>query len=600
MKNLAYLLTFMWLSLAILSCEKDVATPTNSSSDYPPTPSVIATELITDQEALLQALSQWVATSEAKQWFLERANPNSRTSRSLIDETLLLEVACGSEGEHFVDIYNTVTGTSHSTSTFSDFIQAENPMLALKFDAYFDDFIGQLDRYTPLVSDQRRSVSYLEGERYDVEPTLAATGGALIIDFRLTEAANRVLYDPGTNSFNRELPYPFCSDQLFSDRLRELPDPVCNGQIPLSITEHVQAIFYEACGGGMDVNFGGNGGDEICDDGIDNDNDGLVDCADPDCCGTEVCGSCIETDCANGIDDDGDGFIDNEDSDCFNDSPCMRDHYMDNNFFAEMELVRPHVLAEMGSNTCAATIILQPYSGTTNVTSYGGPPMYPDHFGENTELEEWYTFLIKIHWGTPSGSDGIFQELVYTVHLFELTNEPEFHLEYHSGGGGGVAVLVVDQTGLTETLTVPMGMVPFYRASDVCGENNWDPSIFGDLVAISIHEGDPCTYRTTTGEIETNTTQRSYSSGFTLRLGAGLATGQFNASGGFLYTRRNSFATSQFNQINNQYVTNFADDFYLGRINYSYCWEDQGTIDQMHEITFGNTMNLRILSQICE
>lgn len=597
MKNLAYLLCFLWLSAAIISCEKDMAEPAAGSDSTAPPPAHLA-ELITDQESLLQALSRWIASPEAKQWFMDRANQNSRNRGPVLDETLLLEVACGSEGEHFVDIYNTVTGAAHSTSTFSNFIQSENPMLALKFDAYFDDFIDQMNRYTPLMSDQHRSVTYLEGEPYDVAPALTETGGAIIIDFRLTEAANRVLFDPATNSFNQGLPYPFCSDRLFLDRLQELPDPVCNGQIPLSITEHVQAIFYEACGGGIDVNFGG-GGDEICDNGIDDDNDGLVDCEDPDCCGFEGCDSCVETDCTNGIDDDGDGLIDEEDPDCFNDSPCMRDHYMDNNFFAEMELVRPHVLAEMGANLCNGTITMEPYTHYTNVVSYG-ISMYPDHFGDNSELEEWYNFLVKIHWGTPSGSDGIFQELVYTVHLFELANEPDFHLTYYSGGGGGVAVLVVDQQGLTETLPVPMGMIPFYAASDVCGQNNWDPSVFGDLVAISIHEGDPCLFRTTSGEVETTSIQRSYSSGFTMRLGAGIRTGQANASGGFLYSRRNNYATSDFNQINNQYVTNYADDFYLGRINYSYCWEDQGTTDQLHEITFGNTMNLRLLSQICE
>jgi len=52
---------------------------------------------------------------------------------------------------------------------------------------------------------------------------------------------------------------------------------------------------------------------EICDDRIDNDGDGLVDCADPDCVGTTACPLEI---CGNCIDDDGDGLVDYEDSDC--------------------------------------------------------------------------------------------------------------------------------------------------------------------------------------------------------------------------------------------------------------------------------------------
>ncbi len=55
-------------------------------------------------------------------------------------------------------------------------------------------------------------------------------------------------------------------------------------------------------------------GPEQCSDGIDNDGDGLVDCADPDCANApecrphEICGNCI--------DDDGDGLVDYEDADC--------------------------------------------------------------------------------------------------------------------------------------------------------------------------------------------------------------------------------------------------------------------------------------------
>ncbi|MFT4975242.1 MAG: hypothetical protein ACI8S6_001129 [Myxococcota bacterium] len=46
-----------------------------------------------------------------------------------------------------------------------------------------------------------------------------------------------------------------------------------------------------------------------CTDGLDEDEDGLTDCADSDCV-------CIETDCTDGTDDDGDGLLDCEDSDC--------------------------------------------------------------------------------------------------------------------------------------------------------------------------------------------------------------------------------------------------------------------------------------------
>jgi len=60
--------------------------------------------------------------------------------------------------------------------------------------------------------------------------------------------------------------------------------------------------------------------DEICDDGIDNDEDGYTDCADFDCSDLEEC----QENCSDGIDNDGDGYTDCFDFDCggTDDCPC--------------------------------------------------------------------------------------------------------------------------------------------------------------------------------------------------------------------------------------------------------------------------------------
>jgi hypothetical protein len=58
---------------------------------------------------------------------------------------------------------------------------------------------------------------------------------------------------------------------------------------------------------------------EICFDGIDNDHDGIIDCADPDCARSADCRTEI---CSNGIDDDQDGFIDCNDSECVGVAGC--------------------------------------------------------------------------------------------------------------------------------------------------------------------------------------------------------------------------------------------------------------------------------------
>src|SRR5262249_18358203 len=60
---------------------------------------------------------------------------------------------------------------------------------------------------------------------------------------------------------------------------------------------------------------------EICNDGCDNDGDGLTDCADPDCAGQAgTCGTCqaTETSCSDGCDNDGDGKTDCAGPDCAN------------------------------------------------------------------------------------------------------------------------------------------------------------------------------------------------------------------------------------------------------------------------------------------
>ncbi len=59
-----------------------------------------------------------------------------------------------------------------------------------------------------------------------------------------------------------------------------------------------------------------------CDDLVDNDLDGLFDCRDPDCAIDPLC---AELDCTNGVDDDGDGSTDCTDPDCDVESSCFED-----------------------------------------------------------------------------------------------------------------------------------------------------------------------------------------------------------------------------------------------------------------------------------
>jgi hypothetical protein len=70
--------------------------------------------------------------------------------------------------------------------------------------------------------------------------------------------------------------------------------------------------------------------ESACNDGLDDDCDGLVDCADPDCGGLSCGAGCVcaggkkkETDCTDMADNDGDNLVDCADvADCPVGTPC--------------------------------------------------------------------------------------------------------------------------------------------------------------------------------------------------------------------------------------------------------------------------------------
>lgn len=59
--------------------------------------------------------------------------------------------------------------------------------------------------------------------------------------------------------------------------------------------------------------------EQECGDGVDDDGDGAVDCADEDCDGEYPC---AETECGDGADDDGDGLVDCDDDECEDSRDC--------------------------------------------------------------------------------------------------------------------------------------------------------------------------------------------------------------------------------------------------------------------------------------
>jgi len=85
-----------------------------------------------------------------------------------------------------------------------------------------------------------------------------------------------------------------------------------------------------------------------CSDGLDDNFDGKIDCADPSCANKDACPSNLETDCSDGIDNDGDGKLDCGDEDCDQDDWCNEICIVD--FQAECGFNDSRVSAEYGSD----------------------------------------------------------------------------------------------------------------------------------------------------------------------------------------------------------------------------------------------------------
>ena len=578
--NVVKLVVVLFSALLMSACTKEKSNP---DSPIGPRDSF---EVV--KQNLVKAASKWIADADAKNWLLSKRTVNNRTKR--LDEILILSILCADQGDSFVQKYNEVSGDKVSKASLSEKIIAHDEMLCIKIEYFFEQFLDRLDEYTPVVTDSAMTQAYFKGVALD-STILKSGGGDLILYFKLTEASNTVLYNPATHTFNRPVFYDLC-DEVWTE-LANAGKPICSGEIPLSISEDIQYLYYRKC---LPV---ATSQSEICDNGIDDDGDGLIDCADPDCCNFTGC-DCMEI-CDNGIDDDGDGLIDTADPDCFDGtSPCMRDHYLEDNFLFELQLQDVHQLTGMGSNLCGGVISLVTPPASQIIGDYG--TIYSS-FGSATGLEEWYDFLIKIHWGNANGGAGLAQDLVYRFNIFELANTPDFTLSIYTagqsgtGGSGGIAILTINARGLTETVTASLGPLLFFAISDLCGTNNWDPGILGDKVAISIHEIDGCRLDVSTGTVSTSTETHTYNS--SMLVSYGLNSSKAPVTGGVLYKNAYQMAISNTNTINISYQISYSDDYYMGQLYYAYCWTDQGTEVQVHEIPFGNILFLRTSVKEC-
>ena len=120
---------------------------------------------------------------------------------------------------------------------------------------------------------------------------------------------------------------------------------------------HLVADGYEGYQGRIEVSLQCGPQPEVCDDGLDNDFDEDIDCADEDCDGRADCEFGVELTCADGHDNDGDGGADCHDSDCWVGGTCAA-----------------ACAGEIRSIACGDEITMNSADGSDTLVSYGCIP----------------------------------------------------------------------------------------------------------------------------------------------------------------------------------------------------------------------------------
>jgi hypothetical protein len=140
--------------------------------------------------------------------------------------------------------------------------------------------------------------------------------------------------DGGKYQFNITIDYAVkevCNDKVDNDDngYADCADPACAG--------------YAGCAGATPEI-----GVRACTDGIDNDRDGLTDCNDPDCKASQYYG----TECCNGRDDNGNGIVDEYACHCAPTTKCDQPGYICN--WTTTESCAPSCAMIVGASICPA------------------------------------------------------------------------------------------------------------------------------------------------------------------------------------------------------------------------------------------------------
>ena len=133
------------------------------------------------------------------------------------------------------------------------------------------------------------------------------------VDCDDTDCESEPVCDAGDGACCAANGTPGCEDEPGEDCVCSIDPFCCN-----VAWDSICADEYEDVCGGICT------GAEDCVNGVDDDGDGLIDCADPDCATDPSCGGPgVELQCTDGVDNDGDGLADCDDPDCAADPSCV-------------------------------------------------------------------------------------------------------------------------------------------------------------------------------------------------------------------------------------------------------------------------------------
>lgn len=255
---------------------------------------------------------------------------------------------------------------------------------------------------------------------------------------------------------------------------------------------------------------------EICDNGIDDDGDGEID--------EEDCIYEYEVNCTNGIDDDNDGLLDGDDPDC--DCSCLRDCRSDHNYLFRHAFDSPwnyYLVTSENIPGVEKTITLR--YDITRLNALGCPPNSTNcPFTHNHKIVYDRATMLLCY-------DHIDDNIPYTTDMDPSNvdalcmTDPEEWSQYPTGFFYGV---VSDDPINSDNPS--FGILNGFYA-EIIGANywvkskmfylpasgddffeDWDASIYGDLIRVTISETDNDQLSTQVGESQTYTMSVEFSS----------------------------------------------------------------------------------------